>query len=90
LPVLLKSPFHGSSASTNISEFNKTKRSQTMDNILSTVIIPTEEYTELIRTAERVETLRRYLEANKFITDADLRTILAISESKEETENETV
>jgi hypothetical protein len=61
-----------------------------MDNILSTVIIPTEEYTELIRTAERVETLRRYLEANKFITDADLRTILAISESKEETENETV
>lgn len=61
-----------------------------MDNILSTVIIPTEEYTELIRTAERVETLRRYLEANKFITDADLRTILAISESKEETDNETV
>lgn len=61
-----------------------------MDNILSTVIIPTEEYTELIRTAERVETLRRYLEANKFITDADLRTILAISESKEETEHETV
>lgn len=61
-----------------------------MDNILSTVIIPTEEYTELIRNAERVETLRRYLEANKFITDADLRTILAISESKEETEHETV
>lgn len=61
-----------------------------MDNILSTVIIPTEEYTELIRTAERVETLRRYLEANKFITDSDLRTILAISASKEETENETV
>lgn len=61
-----------------------------MDNILSTVIIPTEEYTELIRTAERVETLRRYLEANMFITDSDLRTILAISESKEETEHETV
>lgn len=61
-----------------------------MDNILSTVIIPTEEYTELVRIAERVETLRRYLEANKFITDADLRTILAISESKEETEHETV
>lgn len=61
-----------------------------MDNILSTVIIPTEEYTELIRTAERVETLRRYLEANMFITDSDLRTILAISASKEETEHETV
>lgn len=61
-----------------------------MDNILSTVIIPAEEYAELVRIAERVDTLRRYIGSNTFVTDADLRTILNIPAAKEETEHETV
>ena len=47
------------------------------------------EYENLVRISERVETVRRYLDHNGFITDSDIRTLLNI-ERKEEPENETV
>ena len=54
------------------------------NNILKSTFIETAEYEKLIRTAERVEILRKFLEVNGFISTGDLRTILFPETIKEE------
>lgn len=46
--------------------------------------IPKSEYEKLMRTAERVEIVRRFLEVNAFLSESDLRTILFPETIKEE------
>lgn len=55
---------------------------------MDVVVISREEYAELIKTAERVETLKRMLAVSDYIHESNLRIIFNFN--KKEIGNETV
>lgn len=59
-----------------------------MSMSMDVVVIPREEYAELIKTVERVETLKRMLAVSDYIHESNLRIIFNIN--KKEIGNETV
>ena len=56
----------------------------------NTILLPIGEYKELVSKAERIETLKRLYEANRYIGTGDILAVLGIEVAKEQGENGTV
>ena len=52
----------------------------TKNEIDSTVVISNERFTELVRKEEQFAVIERLLNANKFMTVEDIKTVLGIEE----------
>ena len=54
----------------------------------NTITITLDEYKELLKKAERIDTLERMYEGGCYVSDDDVKTVLGIKKAKEEAEND--
>lgn len=59
-----------------------------MEEKVRTIEIPLDEYRFYIGLYEQVNIIKKFIDANEFLSDRDLRLILGIEADKEESETE--